>query len=60
MMSVGEEMTKRVSGIGANRFRRNKRATKLYAEPDPFDMFQALLDISKGYVQLSNLAQSST
>lgn len=50
--------TNRLTGIRPNRFRRNKRAAERMtnAEPDPLSMFQALLTISKGYVQLGDLS----
>lgn len=46
-------------GVRPTRFRRNTRATEriTIAEPDPLSMFEVLLAISKGYVQLSNLSQ---
>ncbi|XP_031635792.1 uncharacterized protein LOC116348801 [Contarinia nasturtii] len=59
IMSTGTETTNRVTGFRPNRFGRNKRAAEriMNAEPDPLDMFEVLLAISKGYVQLSNLSQ---
>lgn len=56
MIAVPEK----IAGIRPNRFRRHTKATKeddTIAEPDPIDMFKVLVDISKGYVQLSNLSK---
>lgn len=49
--------TKRV--VRPTRYRRNTKAAEriTVAEPDPMSMFQALLTVSKGYVQLSSLLQ---
>lgn len=45
--------------VHQTRFRRNTRSIKriTVAEPDPLSMFEALIAISKGYVQLSSLSQ---
>lgn len=52
--------TKRV--VRPNRFRRNTRPTEriIIAEPDPMSMFQALITVSRGYVQLNSLLQPPT
>lgn len=49
--------TKRV--VRPPRYRRNTKTAEriTIAEPDPMSMFQVLLTVSKGYVQLSNLLQ---
>lgn len=58
-LAMMEVDTKRVSGIRPNRFRRNTKASEriTIAEPDPMSMFEVLLAVSKGYVQLSSILQ---
>lgn len=59
MMTMETDKTKLVTGLRPNRFRRNTKAKQRFisAEPDPIAMFEVLVDISKGYVQLNNLIQ---
>lgn len=62
MMAIQSEKPIRLTGARPNRFRRNTRDAKrnLIAGPDPLNMFQVLSDISKGYVQLSDLSRPPT
>lgn len=56
---VSQTTTKRIKAVRPNRFRRMIEQTEhdITAEPDPISIYEALLSISKGYVQLNKIIE---